>query len=144
MGTIVRIVCRNCEYRKEFRLDVGQHYYDLERIFYLLPLRQREECYEALRGNKVLEWGDYSHRLYTCTKCHGLHGRFYAKVVYMDNDEKRVYETKYNCEECNIELTPVETTETNEDEEDILPIEKLSCPKCKVKYLAMAIVGHWD
>ena len=141
MVEIVEISCSNCDYSKEFQLGVGMVYHSFDNVWDVIPSRRRLEIKEILQNHKVVE-GDFSHRLYHCHNCNELYERFYYKTT---SNEEKTYETKFMCRLCGTELVPVEVLETDENEEDILLIESLPCPKCKEKSLAIGdTITLWD
>jgi hypothetical protein len=150
MGEIIEIFCKECNYRKGFSLGVGMVYYSLENVLSEVPPANRKEIKDIIHNHEVLEEGGW-HTLFRCVKCNELYERFYVKIDYVQNGEKKRYETHHWCSKCHLELFPVYEDKEVEEDDGRDSVEMyasilggLSCPKCNRKSLSINKIGYWD
>ena len=100
MGHNALVQCSECGHTDEFQLGVGMMYSRLEHVIELVLPSQRERVLQVLREGHV-ESEEYEHALFTCPKCHILHGRFHYQVVH---DGGKVLEADFQCDRCQTPL----------------------------------------
>jgi hypothetical protein len=149
MGEMVEIFCKDCDYKEGFSLGVGMDYSSLENVLELVPPASRKEIKSIIHDYEDWEGGG-EHALLHCGKCNALYERFRVRIVYETiNGWQKTYETHHSCSKCHSALTPVNTSEDDEDyrsEHEILApfIAELPCPKCANKSLSIENRGYWD
>lgn len=131
MGEGLIVNCRNCRYKKEFFLGVGEAYDRLEYVIDVLKGKNKREVLEILHHHEVNSKNFY-HALYVCIGCGLLYDKLYVRIVY---DGRNEYLTSYMCEKCEDELEMVD------DKSDI---RTFACPRCKKRSLRHEMNILWD
>lgn len=140
MGHGIIVECNHCRENGEapyivecFQLGIGMMYSSLENVIDLLHYTRRPKVLDILNNHAVADT-DYSHELYHCPRCHRLYERFHVKIIYIVDDEEKVYETSYACPKCK---TPMQIIT-----EDDLP--QIPCSSCGEKALQVIETMCWD
>ncbi len=138
MGSSYGISCRECYYRKDFRIGIGMIYSpnnlkDIDSEFALLPslIRSKktlEQIKTLLKEENAEIADDYGHEIYRCHKCGDFYGRFYLRLEYNGG----TYEIEYKCPKCKIRLKLIDHSVSAIDamQEKVINLEKYPCPKC--------------
>ena len=130
MGDGIVITCKKCDESDDFKLGIGMMYFSLINVVEIaVSYGQRSRIYELLEYDGKVKT-KYEHRLFECSNCNTLHGRFYVKIFH---DGQEVYESNFKCGKCWSKLVPAE----NE-------IESYNCRYCSGKVYEKYIYLLWD
>ena len=128
------VLCKSCEYEREFMLGVGMMYGSLQNILEFMDKRSSDEVSKILQENSDLHFETDRHCVYQCRNCFSIQEKLHL-LIY-DKQEKLIYRTQSKCSKCKIKRRRVR-------EKDNL-LHQIICPKCKNKELIVNGGLCWD
>jgi len=154
MGSTYGICCKECNYRKSFKIGIGmmfspQNIMDLKSEFAMLPRliqskKTIDEIEELFNNKGTVLASDYGYEIYHCQKCGEFFERFFIRLEFDDY----TFEVEYKCPKCKINLKQIKYEVQVLDGSKVkkINLNRYPCPKCGKNglYQDSTAMMFWD
>ena len=134
MGHGNSVICKDCNYEREFMLGVGMRYGTLSNIVEFMDKKSRDEVLKILQEDPDPNYETHGHCVYQCRECFSIQEKLHL-LIY-NKEGKIIYRSQSKCSKCKIKRRRI--LEKNE------LLHQIICPKCKTKELTVSVDLLWD